>query len=91
MILTVNMKIYSIRTLYPHWSRYSGYNRLLEHYSNDVTYIEKAVAMGDDRFPNITKLKDNVRQRLSKYVPKSYALNDLMAEITILLLVNSES
>ena len=79
------MKIYAIRTLYPHWSKYSGYNRLLEYYSNNVRYVEKAIDMGDADFPDVAKLKCYMTQRIKKYVPKSYALNDLVAEIKLFL------
>lgn len=77
------MKIYAIRTFYPHWSKYSGYNRLIEYYSRDVECIEDAVPMevSDNSQDNV--FKRLVRRLIIKHVPRSYELNDLMAEVRL--------
>ncbi|MCW8922219.1 MAG: glycosyltransferase family 4 protein [Gammaproteobacteria bacterium] len=79
------MKIYVIRTLYPHWSKYSGYNRLLDFYSKKISFLEKAITMGENDFPKSESLKQYVKDHINDYVPKSYALNDFMAEIKLFL------
>ena len=79
------MKIYAIRTFYPHWSIHSGYNRLLEYYSQQVEWVEKAVAMGDSRGSEINVFRRFIMRLLAKHVPKSYDFNDLVAEMRLFL------
>jgi glycosyltransferase involved in cell wall biosynthesis len=75
-----------IRTLWPHWGKFSGINQFIRYINTNKYEIEESLALStDDDFP----LKNpEIRKILRKFVQKRaipwYSLSDLGAEIKAL-------
>jgi glycosyltransferase involved in cell wall biosynthesis len=75
-----------IRTKYPHWGQYSGYNQFIRHIDQDEYQIDvRAVQLGNNDFPIANKWVQGPLLHLvqSNGVPV-YELNDLVAEMAML-------
>lgn len=75
------MRIHIIRTYFPHWSKYSGYNRFIDYLPPDVKISTKAIPMHQ-----IGERKNFWHQQLDKktpcYFPPGYERFDFFAEAT---------
>lgn len=77
------MNLYVLRTHYPHWSKYSGYNRLLNFLPKNIKYIEDVVSMDSTDLINDKSIEKDFTNIIKKYSPSSYNLNDFLAEMKL--------
>jgi glycosyltransferase involved in cell wall biosynthesis len=76
-------KVYAVKTYYPHWGEYTGFNKFLTYIDDERVQVrEKSVPMGNPKWaqPWAAKIfKDRIK-RISSSV---YSPNDWLAEISV--------
>ena len=73
------MKIHFIRTCYPHWSKYSGYNRLIDYLPSEFQISEYAATIyNEDAADSYSK---QLQKKYGSSWPPGYGPYDFQAEI----------